>query len=118
MVTAKSFVEKVYIPLLEGWGYIWGTAGVVWTWEKQEKMNMTTDEDALKAAGIGWMKRKALKAATSMGSTSQKMKYKLQGNLVICSDGSEKDTLQLSPDGKFLSGKTDEKEAFRLTRTK
>ncbi len=82
------------------------------------KMNMTTDEDALKAAGVGWMKRKALKAATSMGSTSQKMKYRLQGNLVICSDGSEKDTLQLSPDGKFLSGKTDEKEAFRLTRTK
>ena len=45
MVTAKSFVEKVYIPLLEGWGYIWGTAGVVWTWEKQEKMNKTTDEN-------------------------------------------------------------------------
>ena len=45
MVTAKSFVEKVYIPLLEGWGYIWGTAGVVWTWEKQQKMNETTDEN-------------------------------------------------------------------------
>lgn len=45
MTTAKLFVEKVYIPLLEGWGYIWGTAGVVWTWDKQEKMNQTTDEN-------------------------------------------------------------------------
>lgn len=81
-------------------------------------MDMKVDDDALKQAGVSWVKRKALKAAIAIAPSSQKMKYRLQGSLVICSDGSEKDTLQLSPDGKFLSGKTDEKEAFRLTRTK
>ena len=45
MVIAEEFVCKVYVPLLCGWGYIWGTAGVTWTWEKQEKINQTTDEN-------------------------------------------------------------------------
>lgn len=31
MVRAKDFVQQVWIPLLEGWGYIYGTAGRLWT---------------------------------------------------------------------------------------
>lgn len=81
-------------------------------------MDMKVDDDALKQAGVSWVKRKALKAAIAIAPSSQKMKYRLQGSLVICDDGNEKDTLQLSTDGKYLTGKTDDKEPFRLTRTK
>lgn len=35
MVTAKQFIEKVLIPLVEHWGYIYGTWGSVWTAKKQ-----------------------------------------------------------------------------------
>ena len=31
MVTAKDFCTQCCIPLSEGWGYIWGTYGQVWT---------------------------------------------------------------------------------------
>jgi len=36
MVTAKQFIEQVKIPLNEGWGYIYGTWGSLWTKEKQQ----------------------------------------------------------------------------------
>lgn len=36
MVTAKQFIEQVKIPLNEGWGYIYGTWGTLWTKEKQQ----------------------------------------------------------------------------------
>jgi cell wall-associated NlpC family hydrolase len=36
MVTAAQFIEKVKIPLQEGWGYIYGTWGVIWTQAKQD----------------------------------------------------------------------------------
>ena len=36
MVTAKSFLDKVRIPLDGKWGYIWGTSGVMWTEAKQK----------------------------------------------------------------------------------
>lgn len=35
MVTAKEFVDKVWIPLNDGWGYIYGQWGNLWTAEKQ-----------------------------------------------------------------------------------
>ena len=35
MVTAEQFIEKVRIPLDEGWGYIYGTWGTLWTQAKQ-----------------------------------------------------------------------------------
>ena len=31
MVSARDFVQQVWTPLLEGWGYIYGTAGRLWT---------------------------------------------------------------------------------------
>lgn len=48
MVAAKEFVSQIVIPLRDGWGYIYGTAGKVWTQVDQEKMDQT--EDSKRAA--------------------------------------------------------------------
>ncbi len=81
-------------------------------------MDMSISDDAMKAAGIGWLKRKALKAALAIAPSSQKVKYVIQGDLVICSDGKEKDTLRMSKDHQFLYGKMDGKTPFTLKRVK
>ena len=83
--------------------------------ELSMQMKLQVDEEALKNAGIGWAKRKALKSAIALLPSSQKMKYSLKDNLIICSDGSDKDTLTISEDGKYLYGKMDEKTKFKLT---
>lgn len=80
--------------------------------------DMKISEDALKAAGVGWLKRKAIKAALAIAPKSQKGTYVVQGNRIIVDDGEEKDTMTLSNDGRFLSGKLDEKQKFKLTRVK
>lgn len=36
MVTAKEFVDKIKIPLFDGWGYVYGTWGTLWTQKKQD----------------------------------------------------------------------------------
>ena len=36
MVTAKAFIDKVKYPLEQGWGYIYGTWGSIWTKAKQD----------------------------------------------------------------------------------
>jgi cell wall-associated NlpC family hydrolase len=51
MVNAADFVEKVKIPLAEGWGYIYGTWGSVWT---QERQDMATREQTVKW-GARWI---------------------------------------------------------------
>lgn len=84
--------------------------------ELSMQMKLQVDEEALKNAGIGWAKRKALKSAIALLPSSQKMKYSVKDNLIICSDGSDKDTLTISADGKYLYGKMDEKTKFKLTR--
>ena len=84
--------------------------------ELSMQMKMQVDDEALKNAGISWAKRKALKAAIALLPSSQKMKYSVKDNLIICSDGSDKDTLTISADGKFLYGKMNEKTKFKLTR--
>ena len=82
------------------------------------QMKLHIDEEAMKNAGIGWAKRKAIKAAIAVMPTTEKMQYTVKDNLIICSDGKEKDTLTVSSDGKYLYGKMDEKTKFKLTRTK
>ena len=81
------------------------------------KMEMKIDEEVLKKNGIGWAKRKLLQAATAI-SPSEKAKYTVSGNMIITTDGNEKDTMYLSNDGKYLSGMMDEETPFKLTRTK
>ena len=51
MVTAAEFVDKVWIPLNEGWGYIYGTWGSLWTEEKQKN---ATREQTIKY-GARWI---------------------------------------------------------------
>jgi len=81
------------------------------------KADMKIDDEVMKAAGIGWAKRKLMKAAMAV-MPSQKGKYVVMGNTIYVDEGDgEKDTLQLSADGKSLSGKMDNKK-FTLKRTK
>ena len=82
------------------------------------KMDMSVSDDVLKAAGVGWAKRKAMQAALAVAPSTEKAKYVVKDNLVIINDGEETDTLTLSDDGKYLSGRMDEKTRFKLTRTK
>lgn len=81
-------------------------------------MKMSVDDNALKLAGVPWVKRKAMKAALAIAPSSQKCTYRQQGNLIIVEDEKEKDTLRLSNDGKYIYGKMDEKTKFKLTRAK
>ncbi len=83
------------------------------------KQNTKVSDDALKAAGIGWFKRKALKAALAIAPSSEKGTYIVKDSLVIMTDkDNEKDTLFLSKDGKYLSGRMDKKTSFKLQRIK
>lgn len=81
------------------------------------KIDMKIDDAVMKAAGISWAKRKMLQAAVSL-MPSQKGKYRVSGNMVVFEDDEEPDTMFLSEDGKYLTGKLDEKKPFKLTRTK
>ena len=82
------------------------------------KADMHISEDAMKAAGICWLKRKAMKAALAVAPTTDKVTYVQKGDLIIVNDGEEKDTLRLSSDGKYLYGKFEKDVDFKLTRTK
>lgn len=81
------------------------------------KVNMKVSDDVLKAAGIPWLKRKAMKAALAVAPSTMKATYEVKGNLVILNDDGELDTLRLSADGKQLYGTFDKKTPFTLTRT-
>lgn len=78
---------------------------------------ITVDEAALKAVGVGWLKRKALKTAIALAPEKEKSNYVVKGNLVIMGEGKDLDTLRLSPDGQTLSGRDDKRE-FKLKRIK
>ena len=83
------------------------------------KPDIIINDAALKAAGMGWLKRKALKAALALAPKSEKGTYIVKGDMIIMTDSdNEKDTMTISKDGKFLYGKFDEKTPFKLTRTK
>ena len=95
------------------------------TVEFKDKKNMVLNADikisdeALKAAGIGWLKRKAMKAALAVAPSSEKGTYVVKGQQVIMTDkDGEKDTLMLSQDGQYLSGKMDGDTPFKLKRKK
>lgn len=83
-----------------------------------------TDE-ALKVAGVGWAKRKAMKAMLAVMPESMSGTYTVAGNRVVVTDKEGgKDTMLLSADGKYLTGLTEtrtskgEKQSFKLIRTK
>lgn len=65
-VSAEKFFAKIMVALEEKWGYIWGTAGTVWTAEKQAELEKKYNsdpkkyKDLQKAAEIGkkWIGKK------------------------------------------------------------
>lgn len=82
------------------------------------KADVSVSDDVLKMAGVSWIKRKAMKAALAVAPSSEKGTYVQKGNMIICCDGKDKDTLTISNDGKYVYGKFDKKTSFKLTRTK
>ena len=86
--------------------------------EAASSMGRVCDE-AMKAAGLGWLQRKAMKAALAVAPSSEKGTYVVKGQQVIMTDSNgEKDTLMLSQDGQYLSGKMDKDTPFKLKRKK
>jgi len=81
------------------------------------KMDMKIDDNAMKAAGVPWLKRKAMKAALAIAPSSEKETYVVKGNKIIIGTGKDQDTMTLSADGKTITGEMDGKK-FTLTRTK
>ena len=79
------------------------------------RLSMKIDDEAQKAAGVGWVKRKALKAALALAPESSKEPYVVKGNSVIIGKGKDQETFTLSADGKYLTGKADDKNVT-LTR--
>lgn len=84
------------------------------------KMKMT--DEAMKAADIGWLKRKALKAAMAVMPAAD-MPYIIKNNMVILQDEEGNDTLYISADRNSLSGiyrgkKKSENIHYTLARTK
>ena len=84
------------------------------------KIKMT--DEAMKAADIGWLKRKALKAAMAI-IPAEDMPYIIKNNMVILQDEEENDTLYISADRNSLSGiyrgkKKSENIHYTLARTK
>ena len=45
MITTTDLISKFQYALDNRWGYIWGTAGVMWTQSRQDQLNKTTDEN-------------------------------------------------------------------------
>ena len=81
------------------------------------KADMKIDDEVMKKAGIPWAKRKLIKAATAI-APAEKSSYERKGKLIIVKDDNEVDTLRLSDDGKYLSGKMDKDTPFRLSLIK
>lgn len=82
------------------------------------RTKIRVDDEVLKAAGVSWIKRKAMKAALAVAPEKEKGIYRLKGKLIIFEDPKEPDTMRLSDDGKYIFGKFDKKTSFKLTRTK
>lgn len=110
---------KEKVTLVRGSIKTQATAHFVSDTQMTLKISTTFDEESLKKANVGWLKRKALKTAVSASpSLNIKYNYIVQGNLVIVRDGSDTDTLRLSADGQQLSASYDKNTKFTMIRTK
>lgn len=59
MVSAKDFIAYVYVPLQEAWGYIYGTAGRMWTEALQQAWSQPPHKNYEQTAHYGaqWIGR-------------------------------------------------------------
>ena len=53
VISSEALIELFEQALNDDWGYIWGTAGVLWTEAKQEALNKTTDSDRANSRKYG-----------------------------------------------------------------
>ena len=53
IITTAALIEKFEQALADDWGYIWGTAGEMWTQARQEKLEKTTDADRANSRKYG-----------------------------------------------------------------
>ncbi len=82
------------------------------------RLDVAVDETKLKAAGISWLKRKAIKAGLAIIPKKEEGTYVRKGNLIIITDDEEPDTLRISNDEKYIHGTFNKKTKFQLTRRK
>lgn len=45
LISPEALIAQFQKAIDEGWGYIWGTAGIKWTAARQEELEKTTDPD-------------------------------------------------------------------------
>ena len=45
IISSQALIDKFVYALQNEWGYIWGTAGELWTAAKQKELEKTTDEN-------------------------------------------------------------------------
>jgi len=53
MINADELITKFLYAKQQNWGYIWGTAGVKWTAEKQKELERTTDQNRAQGRRYG-----------------------------------------------------------------
>lgn len=53
VISSQALIDKFEQALNQDWGYIWGTAGVMWTAAKQESLEKTTDSDRANSRKYG-----------------------------------------------------------------
>ena len=53
VISSEALIELFEQALNDEWGYIWGTAGEMWTAAKQENLNKTTDADRANSRKYG-----------------------------------------------------------------
>lgn len=53
MISTEALIEKFRYALSNHWGYIWGTAGELWTEAKQKEIEKTTDSNRAQARKYG-----------------------------------------------------------------
>ncbi len=94
--------------------------GITVTFLSDTELKMHNDirvnDEALKATGMGWLKRKALKASLSVMPKTMKENYIRKGQLIIISPDDDPDTLRLSTDGSQMTGRFDKTTVFTLHR--
>lgn len=53
VISPQALIDKFKQALADKWGYIWGTAGTMWTAAKQENLEKTTDSDRANSRKYG-----------------------------------------------------------------
>lgn len=116
MITADMLISQCEQPLEEGWGYIWGATGQVWTKEAQER---TTNEQA-QAYGKQWIGKRVVDCSGLFYWAFRQLGgYIYHGSNTIWNQHTVKSTRGTLKNGKRTDGKEIRRgSAVFLTETK